>query len=129
MRKILKSATVAPTAKFFSQGVQVGATIYVSGQVAMDIEGNVVGKGDMRIQTRQVLENIKAVLAESGAIIDDVVKVTMFITDMSSADQAREVRMEYFKKNPPASTGVEVRGLAHPDLLIEIEAIAVIGTG
>ena len=126
MRVILKSSKVAPTATFFSQGFRVGATIYVSGQVAMDVSGNIVGKGDMRAQTRQVLENIKAVLAESGATIDDVVKVTMFITDMTRADQAREVRTEYFKKYPPASTGVEVKGLAHPDLLIEIEAIAVV---
>lgn len=126
MRTILKSPEVAPTAKFFSQGVRVGDTIYVSGQVAFDKDGAIVGKGDMRAQTRMVMENIKSVLAQSNATIDDVVKVTMFITDMSKADQAREVRMEYFVTNPPASTGVEVKALAHPDLLIEIEAIAVL---
>ena len=126
MRTILKSPDVAPTGKFFSQGVRVGDTIYVSGQVAFDKDGAVVGKGDMRAQTRMVMENIKSVLAQSNATIDDIVKVTMFITDMSKAGEAREVRMEYFVTNPPASTGVEVKALAHPDLLIEIEAIAIL---
>lgn len=126
MRKTLSTPAVAPTARFFSQGVRVGNTLYVSGQVGMDKAGNVVGKGDMKAQTRQTIENIKAVLAAAGATLDDVVKVTMYVTDMSLAPLARDVRMEYFTKNPPASTGVEVKGLAHPDLLIEIEAIAVV---
>jgi enamine deaminase RidA (YjgF/YER057c/UK114 family) len=91
----------------------------------MDASGEVVGKGDMRAQTRQVLENIAAVLAEADANLDDVVKVTMFVTDMSRANEAREIRLEYFRNNPPASTGVEVSALAHPDLMIEIEAVAV----
>lgn len=126
MRKILSTPDVAPTAKFFSQGVKVGNTIYVSGQVGMDKAGNVVGKGDMRAQARQTIENIRAVLAAAGATLDDVVKVTMFVTDMALAPLAREVRMEVFTKYPPASTGVEVKALAHPDLLIEIEAVAVV---
>ena len=125
-RRVLASNKVAPTAKFFSQAVQVGNTIYVSGQVAMDESGNIVGKNDVRAQTRQVIANISAVLAEAGASLDDVVKVTMFITDMSRAGEAREVRLEFFTRQPPASTGVEVNALAHPDLLVEIEAIAVL---
>lgn len=127
-RKALKSRKVAPTPKFFSQAVWVDGTVYVSGQVAMDASGQIVGKGDMRAQTRQVLHNIAAVLEEADATLEDVVKVTMYVTDMSRANEAREVRLEYFQTNPPASTGVEVSALAHPDLMIEIEAIAVPGS-
>jgi reactive intermediate/imine deaminase len=125
-RRALVSKKVAPTPRFFSQGVIVDGTVYVSGQVSMDAAGNVVGKGDMRAQTRQVLENIAAVLGEAGGTLRDVVKVTMFVTDMNRANEAREVRLEYFRENAPASTGVEVSALAHPDLMIEIEAVAVL---
>jgi reactive intermediate/imine deaminase len=126
MRQTIRTEAVAATPSFFSQGVRVGNTIYVSGQVAFDREGKVVGKGDMAVQTRQAIENMKAVLAAAGATLDDVVKVTMFVTDMSLAGQARDVRKEYFVKNPPASTGLEIQALAHPDLLVELEAIAVV---
>lgn len=110
-----------------SQAVQMGNTVYVSGQVALDPGGQVVGKGDMKAQARQVLENIKAVLAKAGATLDDVVKITSFVTDMSKLGDVLEVRTEYFGKEPPASTTVEVKSLAFPDLLIEIEAVAVKG--
>lgn len=110
-----------------SQAVQMGNTIYVSGQVALDPGGDVVGKGNMKAQTRQALENIKTVLAKAGVTLDDVVKVTTFVTDMSKLSEALEVRTEYFGQEPPASTTVEVKSLAFPDLLIEIEAVAVKG--
>jgi reactive intermediate/imine deaminase len=126
MRTIIRAPGVAPTPSFYSHGVRVGNTIYVSGQVAWDEDGQVVGRGDIRAQTRQALENMKAVLAAGGATLDDVVKVTMYVTDMSLAPLAREVRAEYFQRYPPASTGLEVKGLATPDLLVEIEAVAIV---
>src|SRR5688572_18629210 len=126
IRKTIQPEDLPPTQPLYSQGVRAGDTIYVSGQVSTDTTGRVVGKGDMRVQTRQTLENIRRVLAAEGATLDDVVKVTMFVTDMSRADEAREVRKQYFVKHPPASTGVEVSRLAHPDYLIEIEAVAVL---
>jgi reactive intermediate/imine deaminase len=126
MRKTIQSTNLPRTEPLYSQGVRIGNTIYVSGQVSVDGAGNVIGKGDMRAQARQTLENIKHVLAAEGGSLEDVVKVTMFVTDMSRADEAREVRKDYFVKNPPASTGVEVSRLAHPDYLIEIEAVAVL---
>lgn len=126
MRTTLKTPDVAQTDDFFSQGVRVGNTIYVSGMVAHDKDGNVVGKGDMTVQARQVIENMRIMLETAGATLDHVVKVTMFVTDMSLAPLARAVRMEYFTKNPPASTGIQVAALIEPDLLIEMEAIAVI---
>ena len=108
-----------------SQGIQIGDSIYVSGQISIDPEGNVVGKGDMKAQTRQALENVKTVLQVAGASMDDVVKVTVYVTDISRLLETHEVRAEYFSDPPPASTGIEIKALAFPDLLIEIEAIAV----
>ena len=109
----------------FSQAIQVGNTIYLSGQVALDPDGNVVGKGDMKAQTRQAWENIKAVLKAAGASLNDVVKITQFITDMGHFMETQEVRKEYLIDTVPAATSVEVKSLAFPDLLIEIEVVAV----
>lgn len=103
-----------------------GQVLHVSGQVAQDASGNVVGKGDIRAQTRQVLENIRAVLGAAGGTMDDVAKVTVFVTDMSGLAEIHEVRAQFFKPPYPASTLVEVRRLVKPDYLIEIEAVAVI---
>jgi reactive intermediate/imine deaminase len=103
-----------------------GRTLYISGQVAVDRAGAVIGKGDLKAQTRQVFENLKAALAASGATLDDVVKITVFLTDMSQVQTVRDVRDGYFTKKPPASTAVEVSGLVRPELMIEIEAVAVV---
>jgi reactive intermediate/imine deaminase len=100
--------------------------VFVSGQVARGLDGQVVGKGDVAAQTRKVLENMAAVLSESGATMDDVVKVTVFVTNLEEHFSAiHQVRGEFFKEDYPASTLVEVKSLVHPDMLIEIEAIAV----
>ena len=111
-----------------SHGVEVpvGKMVFVSGQVARDLDGNVVGVGDIYAQTRQVLRNMQAVLAESEATMDDVVKVTVFVTNLEEHLVAsHEVRSEFFKNGYPASSLVEVSRLVHKDFLIEIEAIAV----
>jgi len=100
-------------------------TIFVSGQLARDRHGNVVGTGDMRAQIRQVGENIKAALAAAGATLSDIVKATTYVTDIEEFFRHVDVRMEYFGALP-ASTTVEVRRLAQPDLLVEIEVIAVV---
>jgi 2-iminobutanoate/2-iminopropanoate deaminase len=101
-------------------------TIYVSGQLARDREGHVVGKGDMRAQIRQVGENLKAALEAAGASLADLVKTTTFVTDIDEFFKHVDVRMEYFGAALPTSTTVEVRRLAHPDLLVEVEGIAVV---
>jgi 2-iminobutanoate/2-iminopropanoate deaminase len=101
-------------------------TIFVSGQLARDGNGNVVGKGDMRAQIRQVGENIKAALEAAGARLEDIVKTTTYVTDIDEFFKHVDVRMEYLGPALPASTTVEVRRLAHPDLVVEIEAIAVV---
>jgi reactive intermediate/imine deaminase len=102
-----------------------GRTIYVAGQVALDATGTLVGKGDLKAQTRQVFENLKSALASSGATLESVVKITVFMTDVSEIQAFRDIRDTYFTKEPPASTLVQVVRLARPDFLIEIEAVAV----
>jgi reactive intermediate/imine deaminase len=106
--------------------VHHGRTIYIAGQVALDRSGKVVGVGDFKAQARQTMENVKLALAAAGAAFEDVVKITTFVTDMSRLQELREIRAEYFGPNPPASTLVQVVRLALPELLIEVEAIAVI---
>ena len=103
-----------------------GTTIYISGQIAFDKNAKVVGVGDFRAQTVQVFENLKAALAASGATFADVVKVTTFVTDMKNAPILREVRAGYFGPNSPAGTLVQIAALVIPELMIEIEAVAVV---
>jgi len=108
-----------------AQARQIGNTIYVSGQVAYNSAGQLVGEGDMRAQTRQVFDNIQAVLAAAGASLGDIIKINTYITDQSKFMDMLEARKEIFGATPPASTAVVVAGLAFPGLLIEVEAIAV----
>ena len=112
-----------------AHGVRVGNTVYVSGQIAFDPQGNVVGRDDMEAQTRQVFENIRAVLAEAGATMEDVVKITAFITDMSRYADYAGARAAAFPNNVPASATVATPTLVNDDLLVEVEAVAEIGSG
>jgi 2-iminobutanoate/2-iminopropanoate deaminase len=104
--------------------VEARKTIFVSGQLARDTRGEVVGKGDMRAQIRQTGENIKAALAAAGATLNDIVKTNTYVTDIEEFFKHTDVRMEYFGALP-TSTTIEVRKLAHPDLMVEIEVVAV----
>ena len=102
--------------------------VHISGQIAIDADGKVVGKGDLAAQTEQVMENLKTALTAAGATFDDVVKITTFIVDYVPEHRAvvGEVRGRYLSaENPPASTLVGISALAGPDWLIEIEATAV----
>ena len=100
-------------------------TIFVSGQLARGPAGEVVGAGDMRAQIRQVGENVKAALAAAGATLADIVKTNTYVTDIDEFFKHVDVRTEYFGDVLPTSTTVEIRRLANPDFLVEIEAIAV----
>lgn len=102
-------------------------TIYVSGQVSVDPEGNVVGAGDLGAQTEQVMVNLTTALAAAGASIADVVKITIFIVNYVPEHRSivGEIRDRHLSGSPPASTLVGVTALAAPDFMIEIEAIAV----
>ena len=128
-KTILASPKLSKPSGVFSPGVKVpaGQLVFVSGQVARNAQGETVGIGDIKAQTRQVLENIQAVLEAAGATMDDVVKVSVFVTNLEEHfSQIHEIRSQYFKKDYPASTMVEVKALANKDLWIEMEAIAVI---
>ncbi len=107
--------------------VSGGKTIYLSGQVALDRSGTLIGPGDLRAQTQQVFENLKAALVAVGADFNAVVKLTYFVLDISQIPIVREIRDQFVNvQQPPASSAVEVRRLFRDDVLIEIEAIAVI---
>ena len=101
-------------------------TIYISGQIAYDMKGEVVGAGDMKAQAEQVFKNLAAALKAAGATFSDVVKMNSYITDMSKIQAVRDVRARYFKDVTPASTFVEVKSLVRAELLLEIEVIAFI---
>jgi enamine deaminase RidA (YjgF/YER057c/UK114 family) len=100
--------------------------IFISGQLARDKSGNIVGPGDMRAQIRQVGENLRDALEAAGATLDDLVKTTTFVTDIDEFFKHVDVRHDYLGASLPASTTVEVRRLSHPGLLVEIEAIALL---
>ena len=125
-RRLNPPALSKPTGYTHIVEVQRGRTVYIAGQVAFDASGALVGKGDFKAQARQVMENLKAALAAANATFDNVVKVNTYVTDMSQIQALREIRAGYFGTNPPASTLVQVVALAMPDLMIEIEAIAVV---
>ncbi|MDO3676967.1 RidA family protein [Paenibacillus ehimensis] len=125
---IFRNPQSMPPAKGYTQVVEVrnGRTIYVSGQVAVNQHGELVGPGDLAAQTRQVFENIKSALEASGVSFNDVVKLTFFVTDIAQMQTVRDIRDSYVNtKNPPASSAVEVSKLVKDQFLIEIEAIAV----
>ncbi|MHB1133455.1 MAG: RidA family protein [Chloroflexota bacterium] len=110
----------------FSPATRAGNLLFISGQVALDAEGRLVGRGDIAAQTRQVLENVKALVEAAGGTMDDVVKTTTFIINMGELSQTLAVRREFFQAPYPASTAVQISQLVDPEWLIEIEAIAVL---
>jgi reactive intermediate/imine deaminase len=126
--RFINPATL-PKTPGYTQVVEVtkSRTIYISGQIALDRSGKIVGTGDFRAQTQQVFENIKAALEAVGATFKDVVKLNIYVVDVSQVPAFREVRDKYVNtKQPPASTLVEVRKLTREELLVEVEAVAVL---
>jgi reactive intermediate/imine deaminase len=109
-----------------SQAVKIGNLLFISGQIALDPGGSVVGAGDLGAQSQKVYENIEAILKKAGGSFENIVKVTAYLTDMSRYAEYNEVRARYFQKLRPASTTVEVSGLAFKGLLVEVEAVAFI---
>ena len=110
----------------FTHVVRAGRLVFVSGCVATDAQGRVVGGNDVVAQTRQVHENIKHCLAAAGATFADVCKVTVFLRNIGDREKVNTIRKEYFGAHRPASTLVEISRLVRDDYLIEIEATAVI---
>ena len=116
----------SPPANGYSHAVSFeGRMVLVSGQVPLDAEGRLIGYDDAGEQTRQVFRNIEAALGGAGATMSDVVKLTVFLTNMGDLAAFRSVRDEFVDvERPPASSLVQVGGLAHPGFRVEIEAVA-----
>jgi 2-iminobutanoate/2-iminopropanoate deaminase len=101
-----------------------GQIVYLKGQVSLNEQGHVVGKGDMRTQTRKTLENIRAILTSMGGRMEDVVSLTHYATDIDAFMSTSDIRREFFTEPYPVTTTVQVTRLYHPDLLLEITATA-----
>jgi enamine deaminase RidA (YjgF/YER057c/UK114 family) len=108
----------------YSHYSRQGDTVYVAGQIALDPRGELVGRGDIEAQTRQVYVNLRLVLEHVGLSLHDIVKTTVLLTDAQHIETFRTVRSEVMGDHLPSSTLLVVTGLALPDLLVEIEAIA-----
>jgi enamine deaminase RidA (YjgF/YER057c/UK114 family) len=118
---------VAPGNGYTHVVTGAGRLVAISGQIALDETGQLVGPGDAEAQARQVFENLRRCLGAAGATFDDVLKLTYFVTDMASLPAIRRVRDTFVDTaEPPASTAVQVVALVRPELLVEIEALAVI---
>jgi 2-iminobutanoate/2-iminopropanoate deaminase len=103
-----------------------GQLLYISGQVAWDTNGTIIGKGDVRAQARQVFQNLRQVLQAAGGDLKDLLKITTYITKIEDFPAVAEARSEVFQGELPASTLIVVKSLFHPDFLLEVEGIAAI---
>jgi len=125
-KKVIRSPKVAGTSLPLSQATLAGNVLYTQGAVAFDAHGEIIGKGDIRAQTKQALENIKALVEIAGGTMLDVTSTTVYLTDLANSLGMNEVYRTYFPVDPPARATVRV-DLGHPDFLIEIQATAVLG--
>ena len=128
-RQEIRVEGAAEPISHYTDAVRFGDLLFISGAAAFDSDGNVVGKGDVVTQTRVVLQNIRDALQAVGADMGDVLKVTVFLTDIADRAAINPVRQEFFGDAKPASTLFEVSALAVPDMLVEIEAVAGIPEG
>jgi len=108
----------------YSHVVRTGNLVFIAGQVAQDASGQVVGPGDFPAQAAQVFENLARALASVGATLKNLVKITIYITDPRFRDRLREVNRHYLPTDQPTSTLLVVAGLARPEYLIEVDAVA-----
>jgi len=126
MREEIRVESLAEPMSHFTDAVRAGGFLHVSGVIAVDAEGNLVGGDDVVAQTRQVLENMRAILEAGGCGFEDVVKVTIFLTDVDDRPLINPLRQEAFGSARPASTLVEVSRLVLPEAKVEIECVALV---
>ncbi|GII82004.1 enamine deaminase RidA [Sphaerisporangium rufum] len=127
MRHFVRPEGMPPVNGYSHAVAFSGTAVAVSGQVPLDAAGTVVGEGDAEAQTRQVFLNLRAALAAAGAELADVVKLTVYLTDLTDLAAFRRVRDEFISlERPPASSLVQVAGLVHPAFRVEIDALAVL---
>lgn len=124
------ASVAAPLKPHYSNSIRTesGPMLFIAGQVALDENANLVGEGDIRAQTNQVLKNIKAIVESNGGAMVDITQVTVYVRDIGAFNSVSDIRESYFPKDGPASAIVEVSALAWPEFLIEIAAIAALPT-
>ena len=110
----------------YSQVAKAGTTLYISGQVARDVDGNLVGRGDIDAQLRQIYSNLKNIMEECGGSMANIAKLTTLLSHHAYREANVRIRTEYFSDPMPGNTLIVVASLGSPDFLAEIEAIAVI---
>jgi enamine deaminase RidA (YjgF/YER057c/UK114 family) len=125
-RQLISSGSPYEPVFGYSRAVRVGDRVFVSGTVAWGDDGRVAGMGDMYAQAKQAIRNIERALAEAGASLADVVRTRTFVTDMSRFEEVSRAHGEAFGQVRPAATCVAVTALVEPEMLVEIEADAVI---
>ena len=126
MAKQLIAPSTLEKAVGYSHAVRCGNTVYISGQIAHDQTGKLVGLGDARAQGEQIYQNLKAIVESCGGTMQNIVRITTYVTSLAYRPIMVEVRAKYFPKDPPASTFLVVSSLADPAFLVEVDAIAVL---
>ena len=124
--RLISTEKVAATDGTWAQVTRKGNLVFVSGQVALDKAGNLVGKDDFEAQAKQCLENLVDVLQAAGGSLKDLMMITVFVKDMAQRPIFARVRDAFFRANPPASTIVEIKRLFMDEVLLEVNAIAVL---
>ncbi len=128
-RQLISSSSPFEPVYGYSRAVRAGDVVYVAGTVAWGDDGTVIGAGDMYAQAKQAIRNIETALKEAGSSLRDVVRTRAFITNVSLFGELSRAHGEAFGGIRPAATMVEVSGLATPEMLVEIEADAIVGSG
>lgn len=127
-KRCVNPSSVAPPIGAYSHVVEVSSRklLFIAGQVAVDEDGHLVGRGDFRAQTDRVFRNLQSILSSFGASFSNVVNLTIFVTDMGNRAALSDVRSRYIKDQFPASTLIQITALAQPEYMIEIAAVAAI---
>ncbi len=122
-RQEYRVAGLSEPISHYTDAVRFGDTLYISGMAPLDANGELVGRGDPALQTRQIMENMKLILDAAGASFADVLRVTVYLTEIDDRTKINPIREEFFGSARPASTLIEVSRLAIPGMVVEIEAI------